>query len=1152
MTTFNRPGHGLVIVRSMQSWLLRSLVILVSLTGLGWSQHAAAITTGCEIQANGPTDQTGAVGSTLNYKFDIVDIGGGCPATVNGTIAAGPDGTGGASAPTTWSGSPGTTVSINVTLGSTGGGSINYTVDCPSDCFNGNTTIAWTARTGDVFTLTADPPTSVTILEGGAGATLNAHYFRNGVDNNDSTIWNSSPAGGFFSQSNPVFTDDSTGLVTNNFISFTPGVFNITVDGNPTECTSFCPPQINYTVTVEDLVMTTAQPASGNITIPQNSSTLLKIKYSGATIPVADGTNIDWTVTAEPVLGAGAFSPQDGGPPSFVRTKTTGGFAQTNFGVTVPGTYTVQAGYCPDGCNDTVTFTITVPATLADISITKTDSPDPVAPGGDLTYTITVNNAGPDPAAPIAMTDTLPAEVTFQSLAFPAPWNCTTPAVGSGGTITCTRAALPSGGSAVFTLGTKVLASVTSGTISNTATVQSTTSDPNPGNENATTTTGVSVVTGLTVNKVLTSTVDNDASTTISTGDQLNYSVTATNNGNSTLTNVVVTDDHFPGTTTCPSLVVGANCVLTGSYIVTAADATAGSVTNVGSATATQFTVPITSTVITGVSEAVTLAVGTGDGQSAPVNTAFALPLTVIAGGSIPPPPSLLPHHATASVVLTTPGVTINWTVQSGSALLSAPSSVTNASGVASINVTAGPVAGPIVIRATRADDPVVHADFHLTATTVQPLLTSLPGLTPAEKAVAEAIDEFCSSVGSSNPNSADLAARCQELINSIGSDPDGVIEALDQLFADIALIQSEAGLLAAESQFDNIKARIAALRSGTKGISFGGLALNGNSGRLPVGSMFQNMLSEDSPESKEKEVGTDFSRWGFFAAGTLGRGNADPGHVSPGYDFQINGFTAGADYRYSDKLIFGATLGYTKQNNDLVGHEGHLDTTGWSVSGYGTFYRSNSWYSDAVVSYGRNSYNTERHVHYTLNLPGGGTSVIDNVGRSDASGDSFTVAASFGRDFNKGGWGFGPYLRAMYTRLNFDPLTETFNAGPGSGLALEMDTRNVTSVSTTLGGKLTYAHSASWGVLMPHVQLEWQHEFKTDPSAVEAHFLYDPTATPFKVTGDPVDTDFFRFGIGMSFVMTHGRSGFFYYERLISRERFSQNSLAFGIRLEF
>jgi hypothetical protein len=68
----------------------------------------------------------------------------------------------------------------------------------------------------------------------------------------------------------------------------------------------------------------------------------------------------------------------------------------------------------------------------------------------------------------------------------------------------------------------------------------------------------------------------------------------------------------------------------------------------------------------------------------------------------------------------------------------------------------------------------------------------------------------------------------------------------------------------------------------------------------------------------------------------------------------------------------------------------------------------------------------------------------------------------------------------------------------------------------------------------------------------VDLRFLFDPTNTAFTIHGDPIDTDFFRFGIGMSFVMAKGRSGFFYYERLISRERFSQNSLALGIRLEF
>ena len=39
---------------------------------------------------------------------------------------------------------------------------------------------------------------------------------------------------------------------------------------------------------------------------------------------------------------------------------------------------------------------LTVAAGLADLSITKTDSPDPVAQGGAITYTIGVSNGGPD------------------------------------------------------------------------------------------------------------------------------------------------------------------------------------------------------------------------------------------------------------------------------------------------------------------------------------------------------------------------------------------------------------------------------------------------------------------------------------------------------------------------------------------------------------------------------------------------------------------------------------------------------------------------------------------------------------------------------------------------------------------------------------
>jgi outer membrane autotransporter protein len=559
------------------------------------------------------------------------------------------------------------------------------------------------------------------------------------------------------------------------------------------------------------------------------------------------------------------------------------------------------------------------------------------------------------------------------------------------------------------------------------------------------------------------------------------------------------------------------------------------------------------------------LAIGSGDGQSTPPNTPFPQRLTVIAGGS---PPIIVGDRSGAGgnlQAMAMPGVSISWTVVSGSATLNADTTVTNSDGVAGVRAFAGPTPGPVVVRATR-NDPApslapAFVDFHLTVTQPDYKLGDLPGLDKNQQAIADALDELCSgspsspstdSLASTSSSSDDLQQRCQELIDAIATDPDGVIAALDELFGDIALVQSESSLLAAQTQFENIKARIAALRSGTNRTGFGGLALNTASGRLPIGTMFQSLLDGDPAESGGKEVGSDFSRWGFFAAGTIGRGDADAGTLSPSYDFDVNGLTVGVDYRQSDKLIFGGTLGYTRQGNDLKGARGSLDTKGLSVSAYGTWYQQDSWYMDGVLSWGRNSYDLERRVRYTITGPGG-TTTIDNTGHADGDGDSLTFALSLGRDFNKGGWGFGPYLRGMYTKMDFDAMREEFDqALPGSGFALELDTRSIESVTTTLGGKLTYAHSTSWGVMIPHVQLEWQHEFMDDPAQVEARFLFDPTGTPFTIQGDRIDSDFFRFGLGMSFVMTKGRSGFLYYERLISRERFSQDSLALGIRLEF
>jgi uncharacterized repeat protein (TIGR01451 family) len=63
------------------------------------------------------------------------------------------------------------------------------------------------------------------------------------------------------------------------------------------------------------------------------------------------------------------------------------------------------------------------PTPKTDLTLVKTDSPDPVERGGALTYSITVSNVGSAAAEHVVVTDTLPADVTLIS-ATPTQGSC--------------------------------------------------------------------------------------------------------------------------------------------------------------------------------------------------------------------------------------------------------------------------------------------------------------------------------------------------------------------------------------------------------------------------------------------------------------------------------------------------------------------------------------------------------------------------------------------------------------------------------------------------------------------------------------------------------------------------------------------------------
>lgn len=72
---------------------------------------------------------------------------------------------------------------------------------------------------------------------------------------------------------------------------------------------------------------------------------------------------------------------------------------------------------------DTLRLRAETPVEETDLAVAKTDSPDPVNAGNNLTYTIEVTNSGPTTATNVIFTDTLPAGVSFVS-ATPSQGTC--------------------------------------------------------------------------------------------------------------------------------------------------------------------------------------------------------------------------------------------------------------------------------------------------------------------------------------------------------------------------------------------------------------------------------------------------------------------------------------------------------------------------------------------------------------------------------------------------------------------------------------------------------------------------------------------------------------------------------------------------------
>ena len=245
---------------------------------------------------------------------------------------------------------------------------------------------------------------------------------------------------------------------------------------------------------------------SGSVTVPNffisdfQSSTPRTWTISGTSVTVSPGNPIPYTATSALFNGSLGSDTFNVTPSATVPITVSGFFPNPptlpgdTLNVNVSGTTSPVltksssssglSGNYTFGNRQTVTFDSMETLVGPDLAVAKTVSGTDQA--GNATYAITLSNNGAA-ATNVALTDPLPAGSTFVSLAQTSgpAFSCTTPAVGFGGTVTCTIASFAPGGAAAFTL---VLQRGTLATISNTATASDFEPDVNTANDAATAT----------------------------------------------------------------------------------------------------------------------------------------------------------------------------------------------------------------------------------------------------------------------------------------------------------------------------------------------------------------------------------------------------------------------------------------------------------------------------------------------------------------------------------------------------------------------------------------------------------------------------------------------------------------------------------------
>ena len=424
--------------------------------------------------------------------------------------------------------------------------------------------------------------------------------------------------------------------------------------------------------------------------------------------------------------------------------------------------------------------------------------------------------------------------------------------------------------------------------------------------------------------------------------------------------------------------------------------------------------------------------------------------------------------------------------------------------------------------------------------------LADLPGLNAARRNVGAAIDIICPELSrrQSSLTSAqrDLLARCADMKvkDSAGQVPLGnsnLPDVLLKVTSDGTPAQGRTVIETRSSQLRSVGTRLSALRLGATGVSLSGLKLD--DGQTISAGQLLGLPERGGGASADPDL---YGRFGVFLNGVGNFGSRDSTADEVGFDFHTVGATGGADYRITDNLVAGLAFTYLRTDADTNFSLGEVGSNSYGFSLYGTYYVG-SLYVDLLAGFTWYNYDTTRRIVY-----GAGSTAVDRTAKGDTDGWQYTLNGGAGYDFKLGGTTLTPFARVEYLNLQIDGFSERGS----NGLDLQIRKQTVESLVTVLGGRIAHAISTPFAVLIPHLRLEWRHEYLNDSRSITAKFVNDPFGVFFTIPTENPDRDYFALGAGVAAALKKGVAAFLDYETVIGLRDITTHNFTAGVRVQF